>query len=67
MIRDINTTLIDSTHHMSLSTIHTTIEALMDETLWLSLENKLVSELSSPFQNATALDQSLTAGAALRH
>jgi len=52
---------------MSLSIIHTTIEALMDETLWLSLENKLVSELSSPFQNATALDQSLTAGAALRH
>lgn len=64
-LQDLNTMLTGSTHHMSLPTIYTTIEALIDETLQLSLENEPVSELSPLPTSLTDLDKSLAAGAFL--
>jgi len=48
-------------------TICTTIEALMDKTLQLSLENEPVSELPPLPASLTDLDKSLAAGASLYH
>jgi len=42
-----------------------TIEALIDETLWLSLENKPVPEPPPLSASSTDLDKSLAAGASL--
>jgi len=64
-LQDLNTMLTGSTHHISSPTIHTTIEALMDETLQLSLKNELVPELPPLSTSSTDLDKSLTAGVSL--